>query len=165
MKKKNLFLLLFISTSLCAMDEEVKNEFLANRRLTLLQKVFSVDRHQTILHDLCSKVQRDWWEIYDDAIDPSKLEKMKEVGLVPDIYFKAFGEKILEKEGTKIAEKQLGVLRQLKIDQDKINKLINEPSEEPLKKFIVSLKNPFEPFEETLEKINELEKLNELDYE
>ena len=119
MKKKSLFLLLFISTSLCAMDEE-------------RQKEVSAEQHPTILRNFVKKAQSNWVLIRDQT-PSSILRETKTIEVLPKSYFKVL-ETVLEEEGTEIAEKQLVVLKQLKSDQDRLNELPDNPFEETLKK-------------------------------
>ena len=128
MKKKSLFLLLFISSSLCAMNEERQNEI-------------SPDQYSITLDDFIEKVKdiQFRWEMHCERLDPFELREKK---LAEPIHEKCFKdlEIVLRKEGTEIAKKKLVVLKQLKSDYDKRNE------------------HPIILFEETLKKYEELEK-------
>ncbi len=137
MKKKILFLLLFISTSLCAMNEERKKKLIHEWHKIISDNLSAFytecDRHTIMLHNLIEKAQFKWGVICDHT-DPFVLRDRQTIEVLSEGHFTLL-EKILKKEGTEIAEKQLVVLKQLKSDQDKLNGLPVIPFEETLKKY------------------------------
>jgi len=137
MKKKILFLLLFISTSLCAMNEERKKKFIHEWHKIISHNLsafyIECDRHTIMLHNLIEKAQFKWGVICDHT-DPFVLRDRQTIEVLSEGHFTLL-EKILKKKETKIAKKQLVVLKQLKSDHDKLSEFLNDPFEETLKRY------------------------------